>query len=308
VDEFELIERFFVRRGEGAGVVTGIGDDGAVLTPAPGRDLVTVVDTLVSDVHFPAGLAPSDIGFRAVAVNLSDIAAMGARPRWMTLALTMPAADATWLEGFAAGLFEAASEFGVQLVGGDTTRGRDFVVSVQLTGDIEPGRALLRSGASPGDTIFVTGTLGDAAAGLACLQRGEVDEALSLRYRRPAARVDYACRLAGVASAAIDISDGLVGDLGKLLEASGVGAEVAVDQLPLSKALTARFDAASALRFAMTGGDDYELCFSAPGASVPDAAGLPVTPIGRITADGGLVLRDERGVVSCEDSGYRHFS
>jgi thiamine-monophosphate kinase len=307
VDEFELIERFFVRRGEASGIVTGIGDDGAVLKPEPGRELVMVVDTLVSDVHFPADLDAAELGYRAVAVNLSDIAAMGARPRWMTLALTMPAADPHWLEGFAAGLFEAASEFGVELVGGDTTSGRDVVVSVQLTGDIEPGRALLRSGASPGDTVFVTGTLGDAAAGLACLQRGEAQEFLTGRYRRPTARVDYAYRLAGIATAAIDISDGLVGDLGKLLDASGVGAEIAVDQLPLSSALTARFDAESALQFALTGGDDYELCFCAARGSVPVHAGLAVTPIGRITADRGLVLRDANGIVSCEDSGYRHF-
>jgi thiamine-monophosphate kinase len=310
VDEFQLIERFFVRRdeGEGAGVVVSIGDDGAVLTPDPGRDLVTVVDTLVSDVHFPVDLDAADIGYRSVAVNLSDIAAMGARPRWMTLALTIPEADPSWLEAFAAGLFEAASEFGIQLVGGDTTRGRDVVVSVQLTGDIEPGRALLRSGANPGDTIFVTGTLGDAAAGLACLRKGDADETLWLRYRRPTARVDYGRRLVGAATAAIDISDGLIGDLHKLLDASGVGAEIAVNRLPLSSSLTARFDAQSALRFALTGGDDYELCFSASEESLPDSAGLPVTPLGIVTAERGLVLRDEHGVVSFADSGYRHFA
>ncbi len=167
MDEFELIRRFFDRGDAGPGIVTGIGDDGAVLTPSPGTEQVQVIDTLVEGVHFPADSNAADIGYRVVAVNLSDIAAMGARPRWMTLALTLPPKDQQWLSGFANGLFAAASEFNVALVGGDTTSGDAVVVTVHMTGEVSKGAALLRSGARVGDTVFVSGTCGDAAAGLA---------------------------------------------------------------------------------------------------------------------------------------------
>jgi len=307
VDEFELIRRYFVRANEDDGVITGIGDDGAVLRANADLDLVTVVDTLVEGVHFPADFDAADIAYRAVAVNLSDIAAMGARPRWMTLALTLSKADEAWLDAFATGLFDAASEHDVVLVGGDMTSGEKTVVSVQITGEVGRDAAILRSGASPGDTIYLTGTVGDAAGGLELMSAGQSDGYLQNRFRRPSARVHYGCLLSGVASAAIDVSDGLFGDLSKLLAASNVGAELDLCKLPLSEALQANFDAESQRRLALSGGDDYELCFTSASASLPDAGGLRVTAIGQVTSAGALVCHDENGVVEYADSGYLHF-
>ena len=307
VDEFQLIRRYFVRANEDDGVITGIGDDGAVLRPNSNLDLVTVIDTLVEGVHFPAGFDAADIAYRAVAVNLSDIAAMGARPRWMTLALTLSKADEAWLDAFATGLFDAASEHDVVLVGGDMTSGEKTVVSVQITGEVGRDEAILRSGASPGDTIYLTGTVGDAAAALELMSAGRSDSYLQNRFRRPSARVNYGRLLGGVASAAIDVSDGLFGDLGKLLTASNVGAELDLRKLPLSEALQANFDPESQRRLALSGGDDYELCFTTASASLPDAGDLRVTAIGQVTSGGSLVCRDESGIVEYDDSGYLHF-
>ena len=357
VDEFELIRRYFVRDSAaddiGAGIVVGIGDDGAVLRPPPGKDLVAVVDTLVEAVHFPEAFDAADLGFRAVAVNLSDIAAMGAEPRWMTLALTLRTADETWLAGFAEGLRAAADPHGVMLVGGDTTSGERIVVSVQITGVVQAGAAIPRSGARAGDTVYVSGTIGDAAAGLTLLKDAVVDSRpasgpdrpedkaavadstsgseasidvaartysgparsnelagtgyLISRFRRPTARLALGRALTGVASAAIDISDGLYGDLAKLLAASGVGAEIDVGRLPLSRALTDSFDIATARGFAMSGGDDYELCFTASAPVYAEIAGVPVTAIGRVTGTPGIVVTDNGKVVPYEDSGYVHF-
>jgi len=307
VDEFQLIQRYFVRANEAEGVITGIGDDGAVIRPDANLDLVTVIDTLVEGVHFPADLHAADIAYRAVAVNLSDIAAMGARPRWMTLALTLAHADEAWLDAFAAGLFAAASEHDVALVGGDMTSGEKIVVSVQITGDVARDAAILRSGASPGDTIYVTGTVGDAAAWLELNSAGGSDDYLRSRFCRPTARVNYGRSLRGVASAAIDVSDGLFGDLGKLLAASKVGAEIDLRTLPLSAALQSNFDSESQRRFALSGGDDYELCFTAAGESLPDPGDLRITPIGHVTSGDSLVCRDDSGIVDYADSGYLHF-
>ncbi|MDX1516951.1 MAG: thiamine-phosphate kinase, partial [Woeseiaceae bacterium] len=203
MDEFELIRRYFSPAAAADGVVTGVGDDGAVLEPTPGRQLVTVIDTLVEGTHFPRDFNPADLGYRVVAVNLSDVAAMGAVPRWMTLALSLPEADHDWLSPFAEGLFTAAHEFDVALVGGDTTVSPERVATVQITAEVEPGKALLRSGARPGDRIYVTGTIGDAAAGLDGLLHGHAVKELAARFARPSARVHYGRALAGVASAAI---------------------------------------------------------------------------------------------------------
>ena len=307
VDEFELIRRFFDRPAGAAFVRTGIGDDGAVVRPEPGRELVTVIDTIVAGTHFPTTMRAADIGYRAVAVNLSDLAAMGARPRWMTLALTLARTDEKWLDAFAAGLREAASEWDVELVGGDTTRGDGIVVSVQMTGDVVPGNAILRSGARVGDTIFVTGTLGDAALGLDRLGEGREDDYLVRRFARPDARVATGLRLAGRAHAAIDLSDGLVADVSKLAEASRVGAEIYVERLPLSVELLSVTAPADARRFAMAGGDDYELCFTMPEASRPADLPAAVTAIGRISRSGEVVCLDEGVVVPFESGGYRHF-
>ncbi len=307
VDEFELIQRYFVRTDDDAGVIAGIGDDGAVLQPSPGRQLVTVIDTLVEGTHFPEEIAPADLGYRAVAVNLSDIAAMGARPLWMTLALTMPPTSGEWIDGFARGLFAAADEHRLALVGGDTTGGASVVVSVQITGDVEEGRALLRSGAAPGDTIYVTGTLGDAAAGLSMIGAGNADAFLLERFLRPTARIAVGHELAGVASACIDVSDGLAGDLRKLLDASNVGADLNLDALPLSDAMIRAFDEEVGRGFAATGGDDYELCFTSSQPLPAELAGVPVTAIGTVNDSRELVSRSAGVAVDIDDSGYRHF-
>lgn len=307
MDEFELIDRFFARDGECRGLAVGIGDDGAVLQPDPGLDLVTVVDTLVEGVHFHSQIAAADLGYRAVVVNLSDIAAMGAGPRWMTLALTLPEADHDWLEQFAQGLFEAADEHDVALVGGDMTSGNNIIVTVQITGDVASGTAMLRSGARPGDSIYVTGTIGDAAGGLELIRADRADDILAPRFLRPTARVGCGRRLAGVASAAIDISDGLYGDLLKLLRASGAGGEVNLDAVPVSAALRRQFDTATVRRLALGGGDDYELCFTSSQPVPAEVAGVPVTKIGTVTESAQLLLRDADGIVPFDDSGYLHF-
>lgn len=307
VDEFELIQNYFVRSDEAPGVITGIGDDGAVLQPDSGRELIAVIDTLVEGIHFPDGTDPFDIGYRAVAVNLSDIAAMGGRPRWMTLALTLPSAEESWVSRFAEGLHAAAAEYQVALVGGDTTLGKSLVVSVQITGDVVAGTAIKRSGAQVGDQIFVTGTVGDAAAGLDLLSAGNPDSYLVPRFLRPKARVAYGQALTGIATAAIDVSDGLFADLCKLLDASGVGGVLQIEKLPLSTELRAMSDPETQRRFALSGGDDYELCFTAPADSAPVLNGLPVTNIGFVTDDESLVCHLDGQVVSFEDSGYRHF-
>ena len=306
MDEFDLIRRYFSRDAEVPGTLVGVGDDGAVLQPTPGTEQVQVTDTLVEGVHFPANISARDIGYRAVAVNLSDIAAMAARPRWMTLALTLWDKDEGWVEAFAAGLYEAAAEHGVSLVGGDTTQGDSVVITLHISGEVDEGGALLRSGAQPGDTVFVTGTVGDAAAGLELLHEGVVDGELVRRFLRPTARIATGLRLGGNAHAAIDLSDGLVADLKKLLDASGVGAVLEIEKVPLSDALRSCFDIDSARQFALTGGDDYELCFAAPADAVADIDGI--TAIGKVTESSDLVCRHDGEIVEVDVSGYRHFT
>lgn len=306
MDEFDLIRRFFSRDAASDRVAVGVGDDGAVLRPNPGHDQVQVMDTLVEGVHFPATIDAADIGYRLVAVNLSDIAAMGATPRWMTLALTIWDKNEQWVERFAAGLYAAAAEYEVALVGGDTTQGDSVVATLHVTGEVEQGTALLRSGARAGDTVYVTGTVGDAAAGLALLQADVADDELAQRFLRPQARVKQGRALRGRARAAIDISDGLVADLGKLAAASGVGAEIDIAGLPLSAAMLRRYDRGSAEQLALTGGDDYELCFTAPADAVADMDGIAA--IGTITDGDGVVCRRDGEIVDVDTRGYRHFS
>lgn len=315
VNEFDLIRSCFLRPTRRADVIEGIGDDGAVLRPPPGKDLVTVIDTLVGNVHFPAGsdeTSARSVGHRAAAVNLSDIAAMGAEPAWMTLALTLPAIDETWVHRFADGLLAIADDHGVALVGGDTTSGDNVVVTVQITGFVDPGREVRRSGAKEGDTIYVTGTVGDAAAGLNLLEHPAAEvsglhDYLQDRFRFPTPRIAVGRKLCRVASSAIDISDGLYTDLDKILAASGVGAVIDLDSLPLSPALRHCFDADRRLRFALSGGDDYELCFTAAAGLPRELAGTPLTPIGKITQGGGIVCTARGQAVDYVDSGYVHF-
>jgi thiamine-monophosphate kinase len=319
VDEFELIRHYFVRQGEAGGVLVGIGDDGAVLQPSPGRALVAVVDTLVEGVHWPAELPPADVGFRAVAVNVSDVAAMGGWPCWMTLALTLAEADEHWLGEFAAGLFEAAEQYGTVLVGGDVTRGAQTVVTVQVIGEVDPGHLLTRAGASTGDGLYVTGTTGDAAAGLALLrsrrQESEADrEYLIARFARPRVPLDFAASLARIASAAIDVSDGLYADAAKLLAASGAGGAIETTALPVSAALARLYPEPERLPLLLSGGDDYELCFTADPAHEPEILEaakrheVRVTRIGRVD-DGKRLVAVRDGVeIEFADPGYRHFA
>lgn len=310
IGEFELIDRYFACIGQAEGVVLGIGDDGAVLDIPPGQQLVAVMDTLVAGVHFPPDTDPFDIGYRALAVNLSDLAAMGAQPRWFTLALTLPDNDGTWLAAFAAGLSQLALQYGLALVGGDTTRG-PLTVTVQAEGLVPAGQALRRSGARPGDAIFVTGTPGDAAAGLAVhqgrLPAGEGAACLRERFFHPQPRVAIGLQLRGRATACIDVSDGLLQDLEHVLRRSGgLGARINLAAIPLSPALR-EVAGDEALGLALGGGDDYELCFTWP-AGQPLPAGVDATRIGEITAVPGLVGYDAAGREQpLQARGYRHF-
>ena len=298
--EFELIGRYFTGRGAVRDDVRiSVGDDAAVVTPRDGAELVLALDTIVADVHFPADTGARFVGHRALAVNLSDLAAMGAEPAWALLGLTLPAADESWLEGFAAGFEELARRFGVALIGGDTTRG-PLAATVTVGGWVPPGAALLRSGARPGDELWISGTPGDAGAGLAILQSrlaagGAARDELLRRFLLPEPRVNLGLALRGIASACIDVSDGVAGDLAKLCRASGVGARLDCPRLPRSRQLIEAAGEAGSMRFALSGGDDYELLFTAPATAGHRIEALaPVTPvsrIGEITATPGLHLQ-----------------
>jgi len=269
--EFDIIRKLSAPTPTRSDVLLGIGDDAAVLEVGGGRKLVVAMDTIVEGVHFPAGTAAADIGHRALAVNLSDLAAMGAEPSWMTLSLALPHSDAAWVEGFADGLMHLARAHGVALVGGDTVRG-PLAVTIQIAGWVEPDGWLTRAGAHAGDVVFVSGSPGDAAAGLDLLQgkvvaaperRADVEQ-LTQRFLRPQPRVQLGRALRTLASAAIDISDGLLTDLDKLCAASGCGARLDVEALPLSPALQALFTADACVQNALAGGDDYDIMFCIP--------------------------------------------
>lgn len=268
--EFEIIARYFTRPAHRGDVLLGIGDDAAVLDVVPGRKLVVAMDTIVEGVHFLPGTSAADIGYRALAVNLSDLAAMGAEPAWMTLSISLPDADERWLEGFSAGLFELAQRHAVALVGGDTVRG-PRVVTVQVAGWVEAGQWLSRAGARPGDLLMLSGVPGEAAGGLAVMQQrlaGEAAARLQQRFLRPVPRVALGRQLRGIASAAMDVSDGVMADLHKLCAASACAARLDVDALPRSAALESLFSRDACRRHALTGGDDYELLFTVPASRV----------------------------------------
>ncbi len=319
LSEFALIERYFRACGsERADVTLGVGDDAALLRVPAGCELVAATDTLVAGVHFPQDSPPESVGHRALAVNLSDLAAMGARPAWALLALTLPQADEAWLGGFATGLGELARTHTVALVGGDTTRG-PLCITVQLLGFVPAGEALTRSGAQAGDVLFVSGTCGDAAAGLALEQRrlsapGEAGSWLRERFLYPTPRVALGEQLRSFASACIDVSDGLLADAGKLASASHVGVELAWNELPVSEPLATLVGERRARELALSGGDDYELCF----AVRPDQVArllmqLPpqqwrYTRIGALRAAPGAVVVRDGTVMEFSHSGYEHFS
>ncbi len=318
ISEFSLIERFFAPAGrDGRGVTLGIGDDCALLEIPEGQQLAVSIDTLVEGVHFLANMPADAIARRAFGACLSDLAAMGAEPAWITLALTLPEADENWLQAFSEALAEEIAGYGVCLVGGDTTRGHR-TISLQVHGWVPRGQALTRSGASVGDHVFVTGSLGDSAAGLnrLCNSTDEqaADSYLISRFQTPTPRISTGILLRGFASAAIDISDGLLADLGHILEQSGTGARLEVSQLPLSPALSRHGDREQAIRWALSGGEDFELCFCIPDERVDEfrqavaAHEVPCTPIGRlITGNEIRLLQPDGREQLSEASGYKHF-
>lgn len=315
--EFELIRRYFSR--PTPQTVLGPGDDCALLAPTPGMQLAITTDMLVEGTHFLADTDPSQLGWKALAVNLSDLAAMGARPRWALLAGSLPEAREPWLGAFAEGLFACAQRYQVDLVGGDTTRG-PLNLCLTAIGEIPAGAALRRDRAVPGDDLWISGQPGLAALGLAHLQgRTRLSAALAERciasLQRPLPRVELGLqlRLRGLANAAIDVSDGLLADLGHIVESSAVAAEVFLAQLP---SLPGGADPVLARRCQLAGGDDYELLFSAPPASRPAitdlAAGLdlPLSRCGRLLGSpaAGLTLLDENGrALAIDERGFDHF-
>ncbi|MFS2217257.1 thiamine-phosphate kinase [Telluria sp. Tellsp104] len=321
LSEFDLIKRYFQRdRAPGPNTFLGIGDDCALLSPTPGKVLAISSDMLVEDRHFFAGADPFTLGHKCLAVNLSDLAAMGARPLGFTLALSLPAAEPDWLDAFSRGLFALADAHGCELVGGDTTKG-PLNVCITIFGELAPGQALRRDAARAGDDIWISGTLGDARLWLAA-RRSEValdaadHAAAGQRMHAPTPRVALGRLLAegGLAHAALDISDGLVGDVKHILAASRVGAVLDVDALPAGPAL-ARQPVGLRRRFVAAGGDDYELCFTAPVAqrdaivAAGTACGTAVTRVGSITAEPGLRLVDADGAaLDLQLAGWDHFS
>lgn len=311
MDEFQLIQTYFAALTRGASDVSlGIGDDAALVCVPASQQLAVTTDTLVAGRHFPLDTPPYDIGWKSLAVNLSDLAAMAAEPRWITLALTLDQPDDAWLSEFARGLGDLASRHGVSLVGGDTTRG-PMSITVTALGVVPAGKASRRDAARAGDVVCVTGTLGDAALALK-LGASAAGAELRNRLNRPEPRVLAGIRLRGLVSAAIDLSDGLAGDLSHILRASGVGAAIEIARLPASpEFLRGLAPNLSRLALQVQGGDDYELCVCiAPGCVEGARAGLdvPLTVIGSVTAEPGLRFVDASGVtIAVPPHGYRHF-
>ncbi|MGB0721929.1 MAG: thiamine-phosphate kinase [Gammaproteobacteria bacterium] len=319
MSEFELINQWFMGKGsKRPDVLTGVGDDCAITRVEPGCDLVVSSDTLVEGVHFPVDTAPEAIGHKLMAVNLSDVASMGAEPCWANLCLTLPRMDSDWLAGFARGLDGLATEHQVSLIGGDTTRG-PLTLSLTIQGQVPHGQALMRSGARPGDRIYVTGNLGDAALALAVIN-GLVPmdphtfDVVRERLDRPQPRVAAGRALRGLASSCVDVSDGLAADLGHVLDASCVGAIIHLDALPLSDVGAEYLASDPGRAMALSGGDDYELCFTVPEAAAFEAEealtclGLRCSWIGKVEAGSGLRCIDASGKRhDVAQAGYEHF-
>ncbi len=317
--EFDLIQTHFTRSIQRDDVITGIGDDAAVLQLPANRQLVQSVDTLIEGVHFPPDTSPQDIAWKALAVNLSDMAAMAATPAWFTLALTLPGGDDFWLKAFSESLFVLASEYNMQLVGGDTTQG-NLSITIGINGFVEPGKALHRHTARAGDKIYVSGCLGDAALALAawqqlCLLRPDTQAELYQKLNRPQPRVALGQLLKHYATACIDISDGLVADLGHLSAASRVGAHIEFERIPLSAAFSANLtDEALMIPLVLSGGDDYELCFTIPAADSAEfeqqaaAQGFSVSCIGEMEDGEGVRCFKQGERIDIPQDGYQHFA
>lgn len=322
LSEFDLIRRYFSQGGplnqHRSDVELGIGDDAAIVNVPAGQSLVMSLDTLVSGVHFPEDTPAEDIAYKALAVNLSDMAAMAAEPNWLMLGLTLPQADADWLEGFSRGLAQLANQYGLALIGGDTTHGH-LTISVQINGLVPQGQALQRSGAQSGDLIYVSGQLGDAGLGLK-LALGQLDMDLSpqrrqyflQRLNRPTPRLEIGLALRGLANSAIDVSDGLLADLGHILKASAVGASIDIESLPIADELRGLSE--QWWQLPLTAGDDYELCFTLPAEKQAEfeqrLQGLDCVCqcIGQINAEPGLNLLLDGSKIDAENmKGYLHF-
>lgn len=308
MNEYDIIHRFFDRSSGDNSVKLSVGDDGAVVSVPAGQELVLAMDTLIRGVHFPELTPAAAVGWKALAVNLSDLAAMGAEPRWATLSLTVPEAEESWLQAFADGFFSLANQYGVSLIGGDLCRG-SLSITVQAHGLLPAGQAVTRSGARPGDRIYVTGCLGDAGYALTAAESVTADYCRQ-RLNRPQPRVEAGRLIRGTASSAIDISDGLAGDIRHIMRASDCGALIKADKLPISEALQAALEPAEARRLALTAGDDYELCFTVSSEASRGleqqlkAAGEAVSLIGEITSDRKLRIDADDEVPL---AGYSHF-
>ena len=317
--EHDLIKRYFTPQVSRGDIVLGVGDDAAVVQPPADMELVVTTDTLIEGVHFPATMAPEALGHKALAVNLSDLAAMGADPAWATLSVTLPEADERWLEAFSRGFLQLAERYEVDLIGGDTNRG-PLSITVQAMGLLPVDTALRRDGAREGDLIYMTGTIGDAglalaaAQGKASLKAGEL-ELCQARLDRPMPRIEAGAALRRVASAAIDVSDGLATDLGHVLEASGVGAKLRLDDLPLSTPMWDAMQGALDWAFPLTCGDDYELLFTVPQFAWERIDQLfadldyKATCIGMIESQPGLrCLQEDGSEYTLKTGGYEHFA
>ncbi|MBT9539406.1 thiamine-phosphate kinase [Thiobacillus sp.] len=315
--EFSLIAKHFTRATPGA--VLGVGDDCALLAPTPGMQLAVSSDMLLEGRHFSPQDSPAGIGHKSLAVNLSDLAAMGATPRWATLAIALPEENDAWLTAFARGFFRMADQHGIELVGGDTTRGA-LTLSITVMGEIPPGQALRRDGAQAGDDIWVSGVLGSAAMALAYRQgrllMDQIDAAKVLpALYLPTPRVALGIALRGLAHSAIDISDGLLADLGHILERSGKGAHLAFNALPTLPVVQTYLHETVARECVLAGGDDYELCFTAPAGrrdailAAAASANVSISRIGQITAEPGLsVLAADGQPLPYDKTGYDHFA
>ena len=317
--EFNLIKKYFLSPSNRKEVLLGVGDDCAIVSVPEDKQLAITTDTLVDGVHFPPDTSAEDIACKTIAVNLSDLAAMGAEPAWLTLALSLPRVDESWIKSFSDSFRRTAEKYNVQLIGGDTTQG-PLSITVQAMGFVEPDNIMRRDGARPGDVVYVSGTLGDAAAGLRILQQGQAVDTnnawLVNRLNRPQARVELGLKASAYCKCAIDISDGLVADLGHVLEASNCGATVNIDSIPLSHQLVEYSINRNEVDWEMvlSGGDDYELCLVVSAENenrlmqTASELSLPLTRIGVIEAHKSLNIVDNTGAKYLFDrGGYEHF-
>ena len=315
MSEFDLIRKHFTRPTKHTHL--GIGDDAALITVGTGMELAVSTDMLVAGTHFFADADPCKLGWKSLAVNLSDMAAMGAKPKWATLAVSLPENNTTWLGLFSQGFFSCAEAFEVDLIGGDTTRG-SLNISVQIMGEVPIGQAIKRSGAKVDDDIWVSGKLGCAALALAHLQRKEqIANSLSHHLQAlhsPQPRVALGIALRGLANSCLDISDGLISDLGHITTASNVGAEIYLETIPTSTYIKKHLKTSAFQHYVLAGGDDYELCFTAPQRRSADILAIaknvnaPVVKIGRITADKVVTVLDAGNLIQLGQTGYNHFN